>query len=111
MNRLELAENFAEELEIERNALGLTQQQMADVLDLNVQAYKRIISGETAKIEVYTSYKLYQLTGKLAYEYVRYFDKYVDTYTKLKRLDDSEIEIINSMIDYMLSAKQKSIGD
>ena len=67
MTREQLIENFAESIEKERIALGYSQAQMAQALDMSLSTYKRIINVEINKLDFYTFYQLYQLTGKFAF--------------------------------------------
>ena len=46
MTREQLIENFANSVEQERIALGYSQAQMAQALDMSLSTYKRIINGE-----------------------------------------------------------------
>ena len=68
MTRYEINSNFADNLEKERVRIGLSQKEMATKLELSLSAYKRIITLTTTKIDLYTIYKLYVLTGKSIYE-------------------------------------------
>lgn len=69
MTREQIHINFVENLEKERCAAGLTQYQMAEILDMSVSNYKKIISGETSKIDLYTAYRLCTYTGKWLFEF------------------------------------------
>ena len=93
-------EKFAENIEKERVHLGLTQKQMANELDLSLSAYKRIITCSTEKIDLYVIYKLYLLTGKLAYEYTEISDMYLDLKKKIMGLSPSQISYIDALIDF-----------
>ena len=48
MTKKELAINFANNLEIERMNLDISQAEMADRLGLSLSTYKRIINNETS---------------------------------------------------------------
>lgn len=100
MTRFELSRQFAEHMEIERVNLGLTQQQMADRLDVSLSAYKRIINGTTDKIDLYIIYKLYRLTGKLAYEFTDISDPYLVLKKKIMGLSPTQISYIETLIDF-----------
>lgn len=93
-------EKFAENIEKERVHLGLTQKQMANELDLSLSAYKRIITCSTEKIDLYVIYKLYLLTGKLAYEFTETSDMYLDLKKKIMGLSPSQISYIDALIDF-----------
>lgn len=105
MTRIQMNRQFAEKLECERVALNLTQKQMADKLELSLSAYKRIITGTTEKIDLYLIYKLYQLTGKLAYEFTEVTDPYLELKKKIMDLSESQIAYIDGLIDFEKSFK------
>ncbi|MDO4977340.1 MAG: helix-turn-helix domain-containing protein [Eubacteriales bacterium] len=100
MTRFELSRQFAEHMEMERMNLGLTQQQMAGRLDLSLSAYKRIINGTTDKIDLYVIYKLYLVTGKLAYEFTDISDPYLNLKKKIMGLSPIQITYIETLIDF-----------
>lgn len=69
MTKLELYENFAENIEKERYKLGLSQQRMADELGISLSKYKIIISNPMeANIDMFLAHKIQKLTGKTARE-------------------------------------------
>lgn len=103
MNRSEIARNFAFNVEKERNALNFSQSQMARELDMSLSSYKRIINGETTKIDIYTEYKLYQLTHAFTFEFVQETDKFLDSIKKLRQLSANQLNFINSMINFELA--------
>lgn len=100
MTRFEMNEQFANNIEIERIKLNLTQKQMADKLDLSLSAYKRIITCSTDKIDLYVIYKLYELTGKLAYEFTSVTDPFLELKKKIMGLSPSQMSYINALIDF-----------
>lgn len=116
MNRLELSEHFRINMEKERMNLGLSQAQMAEALDLSLSAYKRILNGETTKIDFYTLYRMYELTHKLGYELCDISDDYVMTFEKIRKLSASQLRLINSIMDFELEfssglEKEKDVHD
>ena len=86
--------------------MGLTQKQMAKELDLSLSAYKRIITCTTDRIDLYVMYRLYLLTGKLAYEFTGISDTYLDLKKKIMGLSPSQISYIDALIDF-----EKSFAD
>lgn len=84
MTRSQLYENFADNIELERMRLNLTQQRMADALQISLSKYKIIISNPyEANIDIYLAHQIQKLTGKTVrelcgddlpeFEMVRYF--------------------------------------
>lgn len=107
MTREEMVRKFADFLEMERARLGLTQEQMANKLDVSLATYKRIITYAVDKIDLYTTYRAYQLTGKMAYEYLGINDRYLDVKRKIRELSPAQLGFIEGMIDFEVDfAKQ-----
>lgn len=100
MTREQLIENFAESVERERIILGYSQAQMAQALDMSLSTYKRIINAETTKLDFYTFYQMYQLTGKFAFELCKYEDSLSDTVASMRRLSRPQFRTINAFIDF-----------
>lgn len=100
MTHLELSRQFADSLERERIRLGYSQKQMADKLELSLSAYKRIITYTTEKIDLYVIYRLYMLTGKLAYEFTSITDPYLETKRKIMALTPSQLSYIEALVDF-----------
>ena len=69
MTKAQLYENFALNIERERDRLGLTQQKMADALNISLSKYKILITNPMeANIDIYLAHKIHKLTGKTARE-------------------------------------------
>ena len=100
MTREQLIENFADSVEQERIALGYSQAQMAQALDMSVSTYKRIINGEISKLDFFIFYQLYQLTGKFAFELCKYGDPLSDTVASMHRLSQPQLRTIRGFIDF-----------
>ncbi len=62
LTREQLSRNLGTNLERERFKLGYSQQDMAKALDMSLSSYKRLANGDTGKVDVYTVYKLSQLS-------------------------------------------------
>lgn len=100
MRRDEMVKKFADNLEQERFRLGLSQEVMAGKLDMSLATYKRLITYNVDKVDLYTTYKLYQLTGKVAYEYLGINDHYLDVKRKIMDLSPSQLNYIEGIIDF-----------
>lgn len=100
MTRLEINKLFAENIEQERYNLGLSQKEMADELDLSLSAYKRIISQSIEKIDLYTCYRLYQMTGKTAYDFMNISEQRLQMNHKMDSLSPSQLSFIDSVVDF-----------
>lgn len=96
-----MTSNFIDGLERERSAMGLTQAQMAHKLDISVSGYKKLISGETSKIDLYTAYRLYEVTGKWIFELCGDVNSELKhAIIKLRNLAPSQLRFISSIIDF-----------
>lgn len=105
MAKKELAINFANNLEIERMNLDISQAEMADRLGLSLSTYKRIINNETSKIDIYTAYRLYEFTRKSFLEYANDQDEYINISKKIHNLSKSQLNVLNSFVDFQLSCQ------
>ena len=100
MTREEMMDNLGNNLEKERIALHFSQSQMAEALDMSLSSYKRIISGETNRIDFYTIYLMYKLTNKFSYELCGIPIPELETCNALQRLSPSQQRFINGVIDF-----------
>lgn len=103
MTRTELAHYFGKNMEQERIRLGLSQVEMAEALDMSLSAYKRIITGETLKIDLYTIRQMYKLTHKFAYELCNDSDEYLDMIHHLRELPPNRLRSLDAIIDFELN--------
>ena len=101
MNRTELTTVFVEHLEHERNLAGLTQTQMAEKMDLSLSGYKKIISGETYKIDLYTAYRLSLFTGKSISEFLDDIHSDLsDIIEKMRKLSPLQLNFVSTIVDF-----------
>lgn len=69
MTRTQLYQNFADNIELERMRLKLTQQKMADALQISLSKYKILIANPfEANIDIYLAHQVQKLTGKTVRE-------------------------------------------
>ena len=90
MNRLEIANNISTNIERERIKLGMSQAQFAKALDMSLSTYKRIANGESSRIDIYTAYLIYKLTGRFACELTGFTDNVVDLVKRIKKLSKNQ---------------------
>lgn len=65
MTKTELYANFAENIEIERVRLKLSQQKMADALGISLSKYKVLITNPyEANIDIYLAHQIQRLVGR-----------------------------------------------
>jgi len=101
MGRQELVEKFVEYMERERNRLGWTQEQMAKELEFSVSGYKKIVAGETTRIDVFMVYKLHEITGKWFFVQTKEEDtEFLQILEQLQELTPSQLRFISSVVDF-----------
>lgn len=103
MTRDEMAMNFGANIELERVRLGFSQAKMAKALDMSLSSYKRILTGETARIDIYTVHLLYHLTERLGFEYVGDPDPYLETFQRMRKLSAPQVRMIRSFVEFELA--------
>lgn len=102
MNRFDINRSFAEHMETERTKLNITQAELADKLGLSLSTYKKIISRETEKIDLYTAYRMAKLTGKTIDELLGGDAPHRATMQKVRALTEQQRIFIESIIDFEL---------
>lgn len=80
--------------------MNLSQAQMAKKLDMSLAAYKRLITCSVERIDLYTAYRLYVLTGKLAYEFLDVQNSLLDVKSKITNLSPSQLSYIDGLIEF-----------
>ena len=103
MNRLEIANNISTNIERERIKLGMSQAQFAKALDISLSTYKRIANGESSRIDIYTAYLIYKLTGRFSCELTGFNDDVIDLVKRIKKLSKNQRIFIDSIIDTELA--------
>lgn len=95
-----MVDNFAQSMESERVRLGLSQSEMADALELSLSSYKRIINGESNKVDIYTLYLLCNLSNKYAFEIIGGDEPFLDTAVRLKQLSQTQLNFVHDIITF-----------
>lgn len=108
MDRIDIANNISTNIERERIRLGMTQSQFAKALDMSLSSYKRIVNGETSRIDIYTAYLIYRLTGRFACEIAGFDDDVIALVKKIKKLSPYQRNYMNAMIDAELAFSMNS---
>lgn len=105
VSKIDFNLSFATNLEKERIHLGQTQAEFAKNLELSLSSYKRLIYGETTKIEPYTAHLIYKLTGKLPFQMANSSDPYLDIIGKILQLPQENLNFLNAIIDFQEALK------
>ena len=102
MTQQELLLNFIDNIEKERVRLNLTQAQMAQKLDMSVSNYKKLIAGQYRRPNLFLAQYLYELTGKLLFEFFNYDSPELNAVSKLLKLTNSQRTFIEGIMDFEL---------
>lgn len=100
MTRQEVAKNFINSMEMERVRRGYTQPQMAEKLGVSASGYKKIIAGDTNKIDLYTAYQVSKLSGKFIFELCGEKSAELETFKDYRRLTSSQRAFVNDIIHF-----------
>lgn len=101
MTRHEIVMNFVDSLERERTSMGLTQAQMAEKLEMSLSGYKKLITGETAKIDLYMAYRMHEITGKWIFDLCGDSDTELNqTANLLSQLTPSQLRFVSGIIKF-----------
>lgn len=100
MTRQEVTKNFITNMEMERVRCGYTQPQMAERLGLSASGYKKIIAGDTSKIDLYTAYQVSKLSGKFIFELCGESSAELETFKDYRRLTSSQRAFVNNIIQF-----------
>lgn len=99
----ECLDTFMQNIEIERNKLGLTQKQMAEKIGMSLSSYKRMLNREMNLKASLVIRDLYFLTGKCCYELMGIEDDKLRVASKIRQLDMEHLKVIETLVDLLLS--------
>lgn len=111
LDEMKFYENLALSMEKERVAMGLTQEEMAEAIDVSYSAYKKIARRETYKVTAYSLYKLHNLTGKFGKELTGYGNENEEMLAGFRVLTKSQKDFVKSIIDFELNFVQSMPKD
>lgn len=110
LTRLDLTNNFVTFLEVERCHMRLTQKQMAKKLGMCVSSYKKLILGNTQKIDLYIAYLLYRINEEAVLRLLGYPDGIGEIVSELRTLSDAQLQAFLKMIAVEKEFLQKHPG-
>ena len=105
----ESVRNFADRLESERDNRNLTQKEMADLLDISLSSYRRIVTGESTTIPMEMIINTHRLTGMWLYQMLGEHSEDTDTLDKYMLLGESDQDLVRSLV-YHLWRKEHEKG-
>ena len=114
MTQQKILLNFIDNIEKERVRLNLTQAQMAQKLDMSVSNYKKLIAGQYRRPNLFLAQRLYELTGKLLFEFFDFDSPKLNAISKFMKLSDTQRSFIEGIIDFELAfstSKEENTDD
>lgn len=109
MTRQEVGRNFITSMERERVRRGYTQPQMAERLGLSASGYKKIIAGETDKIDLYTAYQVSQLSGRFIFELCGENSAELEAFQGYRGLTSTQKAFVNDIIHFEQNFQEKNV--
>lgn len=89
----QLNEKVINQMEYDRESLGYTQKQWANMLGVSLSGYKKIIRHETKGIKMTTIAKLDEITHKLHWEGILLGDEEEKLAMKIDAMSDWEVRL------------------
>ena len=71
---------------------------MADKLDISLSGYKKIVSGDTSRIDLYLAHRLHIITGRLIGDLIGDESMVVDIAKHLRDLSPAQLNFIRSVV-------------
>ncbi len=102
LSKQEIVKNFTLNMEKERLKRGLTQAQMAKKLEMSLSGYKKMISGVTMKIDLYTAHLLQAMTGKAILEMIGQYEEDAQFLRKFRSMSPRQKNFITGIVDFEL---------
>ncbi|MCI9071330.1 MAG: hypothetical protein HFH80_00705 [Lachnospiraceae bacterium] len=107
MTRQEVTGNYIINMERERVRRGYTQPQMAKHMGISTSGYKKIVAGETSKIDLYAAYQLYKFTGKFIFELCGEESADLELFQSLRSLSPSQKAFVSDIIRFEQNFQEK----
>ncbi len=107
MSRQEVTDNYILSMEKERVRRGYTQPQMAKRMGISTSGYKKIVAGETSKIDLYSAYQLYKYTGKFIFELCGEENSDLKLFQRLRSLSPAQKAFVSDIIQFEQDFQQK----
>lgn len=108
MTKQDIVTNFITSMEKERVQLGYTQSQMAERLGMSVSGYKKIAAGETGRIDLYTAFQMYKITGKYISELCGENNTELNIFQCYRSLTPSQKAFVNDIIHFEQEFREKT---
>lgn len=96
----EISKRFANSLERIRIERNMSQADMANSMDLSLSGYRKLLSGDILKIDVYHAYRIHELTGLWLFELLGLQDETTEIVTEFRKLTSQQQTYIRKLIDF-----------
>lgn len=110
-NRLEITQKFIEKIEQTRLAKGFTQAQMAEHFGLSLSGYKKMVLGETSKIDLCHLLTLSELSEEPLWNLYGLSNEDANFFQKLHSLSPTQRRFIDGILEYEYSFQTPPLGD
>lgn len=94
----EATRNFSDVLERERIQRDMSQKEMADVLNISLSSYRRIVTGESTYVPIEMIINAHRLTGMWLYQMLGESTDNTNALDKYMLLDEYDQETIREMV-------------
>lgn len=100
MDERSILNNFIDNMERERIRLGYTQRKMAKELGKSLSGYKKLIAGETNKIDLFLACRMSELTGRHLTDLCSMEGVIFEIEKKLPELSGSQLEFVRGVVEF-----------
>ena len=100
LTKQEIVRNFTLNVEKERLRRNLTQAQMAKKLEMSLSGYKKMISGVTTKIDLYTAQIMQNMTGKWIFELIDDYEEDTQFILNLRAMSSRQKNFIKGIVEF-----------
>lgn len=108
MDRIESRNNFIINVEKIRVNLGYTQSVFAEMLEMSISGYRKMIAGETHTISLYSAYLVSELAGISMSEIMGIPNASTGVAQLYNRLSDQQKSFVDTVIRFELEMREKS---
>lgn len=94
------ADIFVKRMEYERARMGFTQNEMAEKMGMSASGYKKIISGETKKVDLQMVHRLSKMTNMYMFDLLEQDDAIIRLARKMNHLTPTQLKLVELILDY-----------
>lgn len=94
------ADIFVKRMEYERARMGFTQSEMAEQMGMSASGYKKIISGETKKVDLQMVHRLSRMTDMYMFDLLEQDNTIIRLARKMNDLIPTQLKLLELILDY-----------